>query len=92
MIKSFRHKGIEKLFISNDRSRVNSNHADKILRILDRLDASSDSHDMNLPGYRLHQLSGKQKGYWSMVVSGNWRIIFRFESKDVFDVEYLDYH
>jgi len=92
MIKSFKHKGLEKLFINDDRSNINQNHADRILRILDRLDASSIPNDMNLPGYKLHQLKGKRKGLYSVWVNGNWRIVFQFENNNAIAVDYLDYH
>jgi len=92
MIKSFKHKGLEKLFHENDRSRINPEHLSKLLRILDRLDASKNSQDMNLPGYKLHKLKGKHKGIWSVRVSGNWRVIFEFEGNNVLNVDYSDYH
>ena len=92
MIKSFKHKGIEKLFLYDDRRGVNPSHADKLNRILDRLDASTSPQDMNLPGYKLHQFRGALKGMWSVWVSSNWRIIFQFEGNDALNVDYLDYH
>ncbi len=88
MIKSFKHKGIEKLFLYDDRRGVNPSHADKLNRILDRLDASTSPQDMNLPGYRLHQLKGALNGMWSVWVSSNWRIIFQFEGNDALNVDY----
>ena len=92
MIKSFKHNGLKKLFEKGDRRRVNPQHADKIERILDRLDASFGAQDMNLPGYRLHRLKGDLEGHWSVMVSGNWRVTFRFDGPDVYDVDYIDYH
>lgn len=92
MIKSFKHKGVEKLFLYDNRRGVNPSHVDKLNRILDRLDASANPQDMNLPEYKLHQLKGALKGRWSVWVSGNWRIIFHFEGNDVQNVDYLDYH
>ena len=47
---------------------------------------------MDFPGFRLHPLTGDLKGFWSVTVSANWRIIFRFEGADVIDVDFLDYH
>lgn len=47
---------------------------------------------MNFPGSDLHPLKGDLRGFWSVKVSGNWRVIFRFEKGDVFDVDYVDYH
>ena len=92
MIKSFKHKGLKNLFYHNDRSGVNQDHAAKLTRILDRLDASLNPQDMNLPGYKLHELKGKERGTWSVWVSGNWRVTFRFEANDAIDVDYRDYH
>lgn len=92
MIKSFRHNGIEKFYNGNDRSRINQEHASRLARILDRLDASIRPQDMNLPGYRLHELSGRKKGTWAVCVSGNWRVTFRFDGADAVDVDYRDYH
>ena len=67
-------------------------HAPNIARIFDRLDASINPNDMDLPGYYLHQLSGKNKGVWSVKVSGNWLITFMFEGEDAILVDYNDYH
>jgi proteic killer suppression protein len=69
--------------------------ADKLLRIADvlaHLDTALHPMDLDLPGYRLHPLKGDQKGHWSVSISGNWRIVFRFENGDVFDVDLVDYH
>ena len=60
--------------------------------ILGRLDRASAPPALNLPGYRLHPLKGDLRGYWSVTVRANWRIIFRFEGEDAFDVELIDYH
>lgn len=62
------------------------------MRCLNYLDAASRPADLNLPGLRLHQMKGGLKGYWSIRVTGNWRIIFRLESGDVYDVNLVDYH
>lgn len=92
MIKSFKHKVLQKLFVHDDRSKINPNHILKIIRILDRLDASVSPQDMNLPGYKLHELTGKQKEIWTVWISGNWRITFQFDGNDAINVDYLDYH
>ena len=92
MIRSFKHKGLEQFFISGSKRGIQSDHADKIARILDRLDASISPIDMNLPGYRLHELKGKEAGIWSVTVNGNWRITFQFEGQDAIVVDYIDYH
>ena len=92
MIRSFKHKGLEVFFRDGDRRRIDSNHSARLARILDRLDASMTVQDMNLPGFKLHELRGREKGAWSVSVSGNWRVIFRFEGNDAVQVDYLDYH
>lgn len=65
---------------------------DKIVLMLGRLDAAGTIEDMNVPGFGLHRLSGDLKGFWSVTVSRNWRIVFRFEEGYAFDVDFLDYH
>ena len=92
MIKSFKHKGLELFFETGSKKGINPEHSKKIARILDRLDASTNPIDMNLPGYRLHELSGKELGTWSVWVSGNWRITFQFKNEDAYAVDYRDYH
>lgn len=92
MIRGFRHKGLGQLYKSGDRRRVRPDQVDRIERILARLEQASAASDMALPGYRLHPLKGALSGYWSVTVSGNWRLIFRFEGGDAFDVDLVDYH
>ena len=67
-------------------------HAVKLRDILARLDAARAAADMDMPGFRLHSLKGKFKGFWAVTVRANWRVIFRFANFDAFDVDYLDYH
>jgi len=92
MIRSFRHKGLEQFFITGSKKGILPDHADKIARILDRLDASITPADMNLPGYRLHELKGQEAGTWSVTVNANWRVTFQFEGQDAVVVDYRDYH
>ena len=92
MIKSFRHKGLRKFFFDGTKKGIQPKHAEKLADILDLLDATSEIEDMNFPGSYLHPLKGDLRGFWSVNVSGNWRIIFRFEKGDAFDVDYVDYH
>ena len=92
MIKSFNHKGLEKFFIDGNKKGIIPEHASKLERILDRLDASTCPHDMNLPAYKLHELKGQMQGIWSVWVNGNWRVIFKFEGNDAVLVDYQDYH
>ena len=92
MIKSIRHKGLQVFYETGNKRGINPDHASKLARMLDRLDASVRPKDMKLPGYRLHKLRGIDKGTWSVWVSGNWRVTFSFEAEDATDVDYLDYH
>ena len=92
MIKSFRHKGLDRFFTKSDRSKIDARQADRIRRILDRLDAAAKPEDMNLPGLGFHGLSGKLKGAFAVSLSENWRITFRFADADAIDVNLEDYH
>ena len=92
MNKSFKHKGLQQFFETGSKGGIIPTHGSKIARILDRLDASKDPKDMNLPGYKLHSLLGKNTGRWSVWVNGNWRITFEFENEDVILIDYEDYH
>ena len=92
MIRSFRHKGLKLLFDASDRRRVRADQADKIERILARLDEATEIRSMDLPGFRLHPLKGDLSGYWAVSVSGNWRIIFQFEAGSAWNVDLVDYH
>jgi len=92
VIKSFRHKGLERFFLTDDKSGIQSAHAKKLRLILTYLDAARDVSDMSLPGLDLHQLKGKYVGFWAVKVSGNWRIIFQFKEGDAYLVDYIDYH
>jgi proteic killer suppression protein len=92
MIESFRHRGLKQLFEQGDRSRIRPDLVDKVERILNRLDASSTVDDMNVAGFGLHRLKGDLRGFWAVVVSRNWRVVFRFENGSAYDVDFLDYH
>lgn len=92
MIRSFRHKGLKLLYEKGDRRRVRTDQADRIERVLARLDQASEPAHMGLPGYRLHPLKGDLAGFWSVTVSGNWRVVFRFEAGHAADVDLIDYH
>lgn len=91
MIKSFRHKGLKQLFEDDDPSGVNPDHAGKLKNILATLHAAPTVRHMDLPGFRLHPLKGALKGFWSVTVRANGRVIFRFE-EGAADVDYVDYH
>jgi proteic killer suppression protein len=92
MIENFKDRGLKRLYERGDRSKIRADLVDKVERVLARLDQALVIDDMNLPGYRLHELKGDLKGFWSVSLSGNWRIIFRFENGKAYDVEMIDYH
>ena len=92
MIRSFRHRGLKLFHERGDASRIHAAHRSRIARILGYLKVARMPRDMDFPGLRLHPLTGNLTGYWSVSVSGNWRIIFRFEGSHVTDVDLVDYH
>lgn len=92
MIRSFRHRGLKALYDGRTERRVSPQHIARLQDILAVLDRSRKPSDMDLPGFGLHPLKGELKGYWAVWVSGNWRVIFRLENGEAYDVDYLDYH
>lgn len=92
MIASIQHKGLKLLWTKNDASKLPSEQVKKIRNVLTLLNSAEKVEDMNYAGSNLHPLKGDLKGYWSVTVSGNYRIIFKFESGNAHLVDYLDYH
>lgn len=92
MVISFIHKGLERFYRSGKTSGIQAKHAKRLRLILTNLDQAESPDDMDLPGLRLHELKGNRKGIWSVSVSGNWRVTFRFTGKDAEIVNYEDYH
>ena len=92
MIGSFRHKGLRQLFEDDNPKGVNAEHLRKIRQILALLNAVQSVGELDLATFRLHPLKGDLKGFWSLTVRANWRIIFRFEGDRVLDVDLVDYH
>lgn len=92
MIRSFKHRGLKRLFEDGDRRGIGADLIRRVENVLATLDAADSPQALDLPGYRLHKLKGAYKGYWALTVGANWRIIFRFENGDAFDVELIDYH
>jgi proteic killer suppression protein len=92
VIRTFRRRGLRRLFEQGDPSKVRTDQARRIADLLGHLDRAQRPSDLDLPGYRLHALKGDLKGTWSATVSGNWRITFRFVDGDAFDVDLVDYH
>ena len=92
MIQGFRHRGLERFLRTGDARRIPAQFLNRLRRILTRLNIARTVQDMNYPGSNLHPLKGDLDGFWSVRVSGNWRVIFRFEDGDAFDVDLVDYH
>lgn len=92
MIRSFRHRGLKRLYERGDSSRIRPQSVDTLEEILALLDVAQGPRDMDVPGYRLHRLRGDRKDSWAIDVTGNWRVTFRFDGGDVRDVDFVDYH
>ena len=92
MIKSFEHKGLQKFFETGSQKGIKPQHKQKLRIRLTALDTATCIEDMDLPGFRLHQLKGRKKGLWAIDVSKNWRIVFKFQDGNAYVVNYEDYH
>ncbi len=92
VIQSFRHKGLQRLFEKDDRRKVSAQDVQKLEHILAVLNRAVKTEDMNLPGFRLHPLKGKLKGFCSPTVRANWRETFRIKNGNAYDVDLIDYH
>jgi proteic killer suppression protein len=92
MIRSFRHKGIEKFFETGSKAGIQPKHAAKLGEQLSALNVATKPAQMNIPGWQLHALSGELAGHWAVSVCGNWRLTFSFEDEDAVLVDYQDYH
>lgn len=92
MIQKFKHKGLKRLFESGFSSGVDPQHVARIRKILALLETAETLEDMDLSGLGLHQLKGNRKGTWAVEVSGTWRITFKIQNGDAFDINYEDYH
>lgn len=92
MIKSFRHRGVEKFFCSGSKAGIQPKHASKLRLQLFALDNAKQPGDMNASGWKLHPLAGELEGHWAINVSGNWRLTFNFDGEDAVLVDYQDYH
>jgi len=92
VIGSFKHRGLKRLYERGDRSGIGRDLLEKVERILTLLDSAATPQALDVPVYRLHRLKGDREGLWSVTVRANWRIVFRFEGTDAFDVELIDNH
>ena len=92
-IRSFRHKGLKRLFEEDEPRGLPAGLVRRLRDQLLAVDTATSVDEIGLfPGWRLHRLKGEYAGYWSLTVSGNWRLIFRFEKGDAFDLDLVDYH
>lgn len=92
MIAGFRHRGRKTLYELGDSSLIRTDLVDRIEVILGQLDVAKSVAALRIPNYHLHSLVGDRKGFWSVTVKTNWRIIFRMDGQNVRDVELIDYH
>lgn len=92
MIKSFKHKGLQKFYDSGNSGGIQASHKKRLRLQLTALDTATCIDDMDIPGFVLHALKGSRKKFWSIRVSGNWRITFSFEDGNAYIVNYEDYH
>jgi proteic killer suppression protein len=92
MIVSFRHSGLRAFFEAGSKAGIRPEHAPRLRRILGVLDSAAVIEQVDIPGFRLHKLSGNLQGCWAVTVNGNWRIVFRFADGEAELVDYLDYH
>jgi proteic killer suppression protein len=92
VIVSIRHKGLKRLYERGERQGIGANMLPRVQEILSVLEAAESIDELNIPGYRLHALTGNLQGFWSVRVTGNWRVVFRFEDSEALDVDLIDYH
>lgn len=92
MIKTWRHKGLKKFYETGSKAGIQPKHSEILRLLLLQLASAIKPEDMNTPGNYFHPLHGELSGYYSVKVSGNWRLIFQFEEEDAILVDYVDYH
>ena len=92
MIISIKHKGLASLSYEDKAKGVKQEFVKRLRQILSLLDTAFVAEDMNLPGLHFHKLKGDRAGFYAISVSGNWRVIFRFENGQATDVDLIDYH
>lgn len=92
MIRSWQHKGLKKFYETGSKAGIQPKHADILALLLLQLTSAIKPDDMNTPGNNFHSLKGDLKEFYSVKVSGNWRLIFQFNEQDAILVDYTDYH
>jgi proteic killer suppression protein len=92
MIKSFKHKGLERFFKTGNQAGIQVIHGKRLRLVLALLNDAVEIDDIDAPALRLHLLKGDLAGFWAVTVQANWRVIFKFENGDAYIVDYVDYH
>ena len=92
MIQTFRNKGLRRFYESGSAAGIQPKHSKRLRLLLAALDTAQSIEDMDVPGFKLHSLSGKGKGRWSVWVNGNWRVTFEFQDGHAYVLDYEDYH
>ena len=92
MIFKIKHRGLRAFWEKGEIGRLNANWIGRIDRIMNALDQAQTAGDVDFPGFRLHRLKGEYQGFYTVDVSGNWRIVFRFDGSDACDIDLIDYH
>ena len=92
MIKSFKHKGLEKFYQTGNTKGIQAIHSKKLQYLLTILDAMASTEDLKLPSLRFHALQGDKKNFYSITVQANWRLTFEFKDENVYILDYIDYH
>ena len=92
MIENFKHRGLKKLYDKGDKSGLRTDIAEKAELYLSILDTAETVQELDILGFGFHRLTGNYRGFYSVKVSRNHRIIFRFKDGHAFDVDLIDYH
>ena len=92
MIHSFQHKGLKRFYESGSAAGVQPHHAKRLRMLLTALETAQSIEDMDIPGFRLHQLKGEERGRRSVWVNGSWRVTFEFKDGHAYVLNYEDYH
>lgn len=92
MIKGFKDKGLRQFAATGSTAKLSVQKVDRLSAILSALNVATAPDQMNVPGWRFHELKPRSSGVYSVTISGNWRITFSFEGVDAIDVDLVDYH
>jgi proteic killer suppression protein len=92
VIKSLQHKGLKQFFTKGNKRGIASFNVDRVKRILFAIHAATSPLDLMIPGFDTHELTGNRKGTWAITLTGNYRITFTPDGKDMKDVNLEDYH